>query len=175
MTKAGFDGFIRGEKGSTAQNLTSLQYQIKKDKERLSEIEKNIEIKYAANSEISKTCDDIDNMGKKGISGKYTVSKEDYQTITALAKEGITSRDKITDLNEDVKYYQRRYNDICSAYSRLYEKYEKLKEKCQPFLYALEHLPNIVQKLVEAVKGHIKAEQEHIRKRKPKNYDRGAR
>lgn len=175
MTKAGFDGFIRGEKGSTTQNLTSLQYQIQKDKERLSENGKNIEIKYAANSEISKTYDDIDNMGKKGISGKYTVSKDDYQTITALAKEGITSRDKIADLNEDIKYYRRRYNDIRSAYSKLYEKYEKLKEKCQPFLYALEHLPNIVQKLVEAVREHIKAEQEHIRKRKLKSHDRDAR
>ena len=34
MTEQGFKGFQRGEYGSTAEHLTSLQYQIKQDKER---------------------------------------------------------------------------------------------------------------------------------------------
>ena len=32
MTERGFKGFQRGEYGSTAEHLTSLQYQIKQDK-----------------------------------------------------------------------------------------------------------------------------------------------
>jgi len=49
MTEQGFKGFQRGEYGSTAEHLTSLQYQIKQDKERLEKLQKRIQreqIKY---------------------------------------------------------------------------------------------------------------------------------
>ena len=42
MTEQGFKGFQRGEYGSTAEHLTSLQYQIKQDKERLEKLQKRI-------------------------------------------------------------------------------------------------------------------------------------
>ena len=42
MTQQGFKGFQRGEYGSTAEHLTSLQYQIKQDKERLEKLEERI-------------------------------------------------------------------------------------------------------------------------------------
>ncbi|EKC71563.1 hypothetical protein LEA_07192, partial [human gut metagenome] len=34
-------------------------------------------------------------MGQKTITGKMAISKEDYSQLTALAKEGITSRAEI--------------------------------------------------------------------------------
>ena len=49
MTEQGFKGFQRGEYGSTAEHLTSLQYQIKQDKERLEKLQKRIQkeqVKY---------------------------------------------------------------------------------------------------------------------------------
>ena len=42
MTEQGFKGFQRGEYGSTAEHLTSLQYQIKQDKERLEKLQQRI-------------------------------------------------------------------------------------------------------------------------------------
>ena len=42
MTERGFKGFQRGEYGSTAEHLTSLQYQIQQDKERLEKLQKRI-------------------------------------------------------------------------------------------------------------------------------------
>ena len=48
MTERGFKGFQRGEYGSTAEHLTSLQYQIKQDKERLEKLQKRVQReKYA--------------------------------------------------------------------------------------------------------------------------------
>ena len=35
---------------------------------------------------------------------------------------------------------------------RLQERYDRLKEKCQPFLQALEHFPKLVEIFVEKVK-----------------------
>ena len=95
MQEHGFTNFQRGELGSTRENLTSLQYQIEKDKERLANIQERVEAaqtKYEAAWNVRKTESEIDDMGKKTITGKYTVSKEDYKQLTALAKEGITSR-----------------------------------------------------------------------------------
>lgn len=155
MTEAGFTGFERGELGSTAENLSSLDYQIQKDKERLAAIQERIEAeqtRYEPAHEVHKTMAEIENMGQKTLTGKYTVSKDDYQKLTALAKEGITSRREISDLNDSVSYYQQRYFNAASALERMQTRYEELKEKCKPFLQAMEHFPQLVRVFVDKVK-----------------------
>ena len=155
MTEAGFTGFERGVLGSTAENLSSLDYQIQKDKERLADIQERIEaeqVRYEPAHEVRKTMAEIEGMGQKTLTGKIAVSKDDYQQLTALAKEGITSRSEIQDLKSSVSYYQRQYFNASSAMERLQERYDRLKEKCQPFLQALEHFPKLVEVFVEKVK-----------------------
>ena len=100
MTEAGFSGFERGVLGSTAENLSSLDYQNQKDKERLANIQELIEaeqIRYEPAHEVNKTMAEIEGMGQKTLTGKIAVSEDDYQQLTALAKEGITSRSEIQD------------------------------------------------------------------------------
>jgi multidrug resistance efflux pump len=112
MTEQGFKGFQRGEYGSTAEHLTSLQYQIKQDKERLEKLQKRIQreqIKYEPARNVSKTYNEIDRMGQKTITGKMAISKEDYSELTALAKEGITSRAEISELEQSANYYRQKY------------------------------------------------------------------
>lgn len=89
MTERGFKGFQRGEYGSTAEHLTSLQYQIQQDKERLEKLQKRIQkeqVKYEPARNVSKTLNEIDSMGQKTFTGKMAISKEDYSQLTALAK-----------------------------------------------------------------------------------------
>lgn len=155
MTEHGFTDFQRGERGSTAEHLTSLQYQIEKDRERLSEIDekmKSAKLQYEPAKEIYKTYSEIEDTGKKTLTGKYTMSKEEYEDLTKLAKEGITSRGKIGDLQNDLKFYKNRAFDYSSSLDRLQEKYDKLKEICKPFLTALEHFPNLVRKFTDTVR-----------------------
>jgi hypothetical protein len=162
MQEHGFVGFQRGELGSTSENLTSLQYQIAKDKERLADIQERIQkenVRYEPAHDIHKTVSEIENMGQKTITGKIAVSKDDYQQLTALAKEGITSRGEIRSLNDSVSYYRERYFSSASAYERLQERYNQLKEKCQPFLQALEHFPSLVKVFVEKVKELLTAKE----------------
>ena len=175
MTNAGFNGFERGEIGSTAENLSSLDYQIKKDKERLANIQGRIEAeqkRYEPANEVHKTMAEIEDMGQKTITGKIAVSKDDYQQLTALAKEGITSRSEIQDLKSSVSYYQRQYFNASSAVERLQERYDRLKEKCQPFLQALEHFPKLVEVFVEKVKELFSIKEAQERKERE---DRAAR
>ena len=136
MTEQGFKGFQRGEYGSTAEHLTSLQYQIKQDKERLEKLQKRIQreqIKYEPARNVSKTYNEIDRMGQKTITGKMAISKEDYSQLTALAKEDITSRAEISELEQNANYYRQKYFDCANALQRMKTKYNELKEKCGPF------------------------------------------
>ena len=91
-------------------------------------------------------------MGQKTITGKMAISKEDYSQLTALAKEGITSRGKIKNLEQSASYYRQKYMDSANALERMKTKYNELKEKCRPFLEALEHFPEVAKLFTEKVK-----------------------
>ena len=155
MSSAGFKGFERGELGSTAENLSSLDYQIKKDKERLNSIKESIQaekIKYEPAHEVYKTSAEIEQMGQRTLTGKVAVSKDDFEKLTALAKEGITSRVEIQNLEDSVSYYRQSYFNSASSVERLQKRYDDLKEKCQPFLQAIEHFPELVKIFTDKVK-----------------------
>ena len=155
MREHGFTDFQRGERGSTSENLSSLQYQIKKDTKRLSNLQEKIareQTKYQAAHEVSMTLSDIDSMGQKTITGKVAITKEDYSQLTSLAKEGITSRNEIHNLRENARYYRQQYSKASSALEKAQERYDALKEKCQPFLDAMEHFPDLVRAFVSKVR-----------------------
>ena len=155
MTEKGFKGFQRGEYGSTAEHLTSLQYQIKQDTQRLDKLQQRIQkeqVKYKSSHQIFKTYNEIDSMGQKTFTGKMAISKEDYKELTTLAKEGITSRAEIKKLEEDVGYYQQRYYNTANTLENMKSRYNELKEKCRPFLQALDHFPEVAKLFTEKVK-----------------------
>ena len=107
-------------------------------------------IKAARN--VSKTYNEIDRMGQKTITGKMAISKEDYSQLTALAKEGITSRAEIKKFEQSANFYRQKYMDSANALERMKTKYNELKEKCRPFLEALEHFPEVAKLFTEKVK-----------------------
>jgi len=169
MRAAGFLDVERGTRGSTAEHLTSLDYQVQQDEARLENIHATItkqedklsaaeaklsetKIVYKKNEAIAKTYNEIDTMGKKGLGGKYAVSKEDYVCLTSLAKEGIASRGEIGRLNDTLGYCNRRISSLSSAVNRLEakldemtEKYRRLVEITKPYLLALDQFPEKVR------------------------------
>ena len=72
--------------------------------------------------------------------------------MTALAKEGITSRSEIGRLNNSIAYYKRQIANLGQALSRMEDRYERLKELCKPYLDALQHFPDLVKAFTERVK-----------------------
>lgn len=157
MSGAGFTDFIRGERGSTAEHLTTLEYQIQKDRERLDEIKqqaKDAKHDFMFAKEVDKTLEEIDGIGKLNrLTGNYTLSKSEFDEVTALAKEGITGRTVIVDLSNSRDAYRLDYLFYKKHYEELKEKYDALKDKCKTFLDALEHFPEVVQKFVDTVRG----------------------
>lgn len=109
----GFTGSSAVSWGSTRENLSSLQYQIEKDKKRLAVIQERVaaeQVRYEPAHEVYKTVSEIETMGQRTLTGKIAVSKADYRELTALAKEGITSRTEIGKLNESVAFYKEHYH-----------------------------------------------------------------
>lgn len=155
MTEHGFKGFQRGEMGSTAEHLSSLQYQMEKDKARLAEIQSKVraeELKYEPAHDVYLNAVEVKEIGKKTLTGKITMSADDHEKLVALATEGITSRGEIHRLKGSVSYYSDRYYRASERLSRMEQLYYDLKEKCQPFLDAMEHFPQLVKAFVDKVK-----------------------
>ena len=95
------------------------------------------QIKYEPARNVSKTYNEIDSMGQKTITGKMAISKEDYSQLTALAKEGITSRAEISELEQSANYYRQKYFDCANALERMKTKYNELKEKNHAYEYVM--------------------------------------
>lgn len=170
LSERGFRDFERGELGSTAQHLSTLDYQIKKDTERLEKIAARIEeetLSYKEAHQDFKTYSEIDDMGQKKLGGKYSLNKEDYQSLTELAKEGIASRGVIKEQQREISMLRRRNHDLSTRVENLTGRLMELKELCKPYLDALEHFPAKVkeffkslakEKTAEKTKTLVKAE-----------------
>ena len=196
MRKAVYRDFERGALGSTSEHLTSLQYQIQKDSERLSEINEekylseqeyflisdDVDLKkqelntltkdlerekaaYEPIAAVNKTRADVDAMGKKSLTGKISLSSEEFSNLKALAVTGVDSKAQIESLKSrvieaenDASFYRTRYYTASSTIEKLQDKLDQLQdrfnqlhEKCKPFLQALEQFPSIAKLLITKV------------------------
>ena len=147
MQAAGFTDFERGERGSTAENQSSLQYQIDRDKERLAQIQEKI---ASADEELSTilpvraSAELIDAMGKKTFTGKIQMSAEDYGYLSNLAKECLVNRRTV-----DILEISNRA--LSDKVKRLQAELAELKEKCKPYLEALKAAPKKVKDFIDGI------------------------
>ncbi|MBQ0038403.1 MAG: plasmid recombination protein [Clostridiales bacterium] len=171
MSGAGYEDFVRGERGSTAENLTPLQYKISKDQERLSELEQKIadeQIRYDSNHGVYKTYYEIEHMGKKSLTGKITIPKEDFDALTKLAKEGIGSRSRIMELEDKNARLSQRIWTLQGSVNRLQSQLDELREICQPYLDALKRFPDKVKAFFEEL---LKPKEKPQEKTEPTSWD----
>ncbi len=154
MQEAGFTDFVRGKRGSDAQHLSSLEYQIKQDAERLKEIQRSIEekaVQEKATSKIHKTHLEIDHMGKRGITGKVTISKEDFELLAELAKEGISGRGEIQRLKSDCSHLSMQNSDLQSDLKYKEKQLETLVTRCSSYWQASKFEPEKVKAFLDSI------------------------
>ena len=147
MQAAGFNDFARGERGSTAENQSSLQYQIDRDKERLAQIQEKI---ASADEELSTilpvraSAELIDAMGKKTFTGKVQMSAEDYGYLSNLAKECLVNRRTVQILESNNRFLSDKVKALKAELA-------ELKEKCKPYLDALKAAPKKVKDFIDGI------------------------
>lgn len=161
MQRAGFNDFLRGEKGSTAEHLSCLQYEIQQDKKRLEEIKERLqteEVRYNEIQTTNKTFLEIDSMGKKTITGKVTISSEDFNDLSNMAKQSVVARSKIYDLEQENKRLQSKVWDLQSSINRLSKRLRELEQVCAPYLEALRLMPEKVKSFISDVLKTVRKE-----------------
>ena len=147
MQAAGYNEFERGERGSTAENQSCLQYQIERDKERLADIESKIAV---ANEDLEKvlpvqaSVQAIDSIGKKTLTGKVQMSADDYTALSNLAKECLVNR-------RTVQILESSNRALSDKVKRLQAELAELKEKCRPYLEALKAAPQKVKEFIDGI------------------------
>ena len=165
MQGAGFTGFVRGERGSTAENLTSLEHKIKQDQKRLAELTERIaseQVCYNDNHSAFMTFAEIDNSSKKSLTGKYTVSAADYEKLTTLAKRSYSAVSEAKKLQEENRILTRRIWSLQSEVSQLRQALSELAEKCRPYLEALKEAPKAVKEFINGILERFKKQEKSI-------------
>jgi hypothetical protein len=137
MRAAGYTDFERGERGSTAEHLSVLEFKTKKETERAAAVTAQVEQKLEAAAILDQKTEkrkkqldglekktavvkgeiaafaDINRMGeKKTITGNVSLTPAEWNTVSALAKEGVKSRGIIAALKEKVSALLRRVTGL---------------------------------------------------------------
>ena len=156
MKSAGFEGFERGERGSTAEHLSVLDYKIQQDKKRICELEsqadkKQREVDYLVDAtkvraNISATQSEIDEMAKPSKSGKNKfVSNEDWAVVSEMAKRCVI-------LDEKTKELKSQTDKLRQERDMWKENYNRLWNEVKDFIKAIRRFP---QKLLEFINEHL--------------------
>ena len=172
MKKAGYTDIERGERGSTEEHLTVTQFKVEREKERLSQLEKqvedkqneleNIEEKTQVYTNISHTFNEIDSMGRKNIFGKIEFTKQEAEGLKELAKSGISAKVQINELKNNL---QRALES-----ARIWRnRYEDLREQTREFLVVMKKAPEKIKVFIKHLLEERQPEQkqEPVKKRQP--------
>jgi len=137
MKEAGFAGFERGERGSTAEHLETLDYKIKQDKARVDALETMVEKKQetvanldnkaeskkkqlaelkektAAAEKVVAEIEEIEKLGhNRTLFGGVTISADFWAKVLNLTKEALNSREIISRLRKKVKESAPKINEL---------------------------------------------------------------
>ena len=166
MQEAGFDGFERGERGSTAQHLSVLDYKIQKDTEALERIDQLVETRATQLSEIKDklkvekqvgtTFQEIESMGQRNLFGKVELTEPDYRKLKELAKEGVHSRGRFADLKQKLREAKERIDGLTLSYDRL-------REQTKDFLQAVKLAPQRMKEVIHEIFAKDKEEREQAK------------
>ncbi len=132
MRAAGFVDFERGERGSTTEHLSVLEYKTRQEAQRAATLAAVVERKQEAAAALDQqaakkrkqldglekktavakgeaaTFAEIEAMGKPALLGGYSVAVDEMKTLKAFGKEGVKSRGIIAGLKQQVSELLRK-------------------------------------------------------------------
>jgi len=130
MKAAGFDGFERGERGSTAEHLEVLDYKIRQDKKRMESLGLQAEKKKTEVEKLTQATRvragivasqaEIDAMAKPSKSGKNKiVANADWERVSGMAKRCVILDTQINDLQRQITTLRRNRDKWKTNYTSL--------------------------------------------------------
>jgi chromosome segregation ATPase len=199
MRAAGFDGFERGERGSTAEHLDVLDYKIRQDEKRLGRLDQQVEKNRAkaeklgeeitVKSKAKATIAEVDAMGKPTLLGNgFTVTNDEMAKLKSLAKKGVGIdrraegyKKKIATLDERISDLNAKLRDAKAEVNHWHGEYTDLWNEVKDLIGAIRKFPARMRDFVtELFRPEREAEQQREQERqtqhqKRKSYEIGGR
>lgn len=154
MRAAGYTDVERGERGSTEEHLTVTQFKVAQEAARLEVLEEQLEVKAVtlhrledktkAQKAVLKSHAEIDQMGRRTLTGKVELTQQEVAQLKQLAKNGVTAKAEISELKQklsDAKKDARIWK----------QRYEEILEKTRDFLSALAKAPELVRNFLRQI------------------------
>ena len=129
--------------------------------QRLEEIKERLqteEVRYDEIQTVHKTFNEIDGMGKKTLTGKVTISSDDFNDLSNMAKQSVAARSKIYDLEGENERLRKRNWELQSSINRLSKRLHELEQVCAPYLEALRLMPEKVKAFISDVLKTVRKE-----------------
>jgi myosin heavy subunit len=202
MKSAGFDGFERGERGSTAEHLDVLDYKIQQDEKRLDVLDTRIEKRQekiekldksiAVKSNAKSTLDEINAMGKPALLGGVNFSDDEAKRLKSLARQTIKSDERMAKLKREMDALQveldktkTQLQDAKIEANHWHREYTTLLSEVKDFITAIRKFPQRLREFISELFRPEREEQERReaerqaqiseRKQQRKSYDIGGR
>jgi hypothetical protein len=180
MVEAGFKDFERGERGSTAEHLSIVEYKVQQSNERLGAVEDKIvqktetlgvisnEIamkeelldsvvkKYGEIEKVEARAEQVSRIGQLTSDGSYLLTERQHMVLTNMAREGLYARAKIGKLQEQI-------TDLTEKLNLVLEKLTELHEKTQDFTIAMRFAPKRIKTVINDVLARNKIKADLIR------------
>jgi len=183
MKAAGFDGFERGERGSTAKHLSVMEYKTQKEADRAAALSVEVEQKKDAAAVLDKQAaqkkKQLDSLERKtavakkdsdvfadidGMADRRTtfgnnviVAQSDWNAVSALAKEGQKSRSTIKDLRKKTESQSREIAEK-NAQLKRYGKGLGISDSME-FYMAQQRAPRRMKETIDDIKRQLPEQQ----------------
>jgi myosin heavy subunit len=158
MCSAGFDGFERGERGSTAEHLDVLDYKIQRDNKRLDTLDQKIEKKQerverldekiTVREKAKATIAEVDAMGKSALLGGVNFTDTEVKKLKTLAKKSVTIENRNAEWKKKIAAVEQQLADVkqelnAVARDRDYwrNKFKDLEKMVKPYITAIINFP----------------------------------
>jgi flagellar biosynthesis chaperone FliJ len=175
MKEAGFEGFERGELGSTTEHLEVLDYKIQQDTKRLDALDSQVEKKEArvekldaqitVKEKAKATIAEVGAIGKPALLGGFNVTADELAKLKSLAKKGVgvdkradeykekikTLDNQINDLNGQVNDWKRNYSNVARDRDTWKANYERLWSEVKDFIQPIRSIPNRLRAFIAEV------------------------
>ena len=178
MKNAGYQGFERGERGSTAEHLTVLEYKTQhkamrakemtaiveqkqiaaadlddlteKKQKRLDNLDEKISVKTKAVASIA----EVESMGKSAVFGGFNVTAEEMKKFKSLAKKGIAVEDNTRELKRQLKAKNDELAEVKAELASEAKKRPTIKEHLnwwEKFITAMRRAPKRLMAVIDEI------------------------
>ena len=179
MQKAGYTDLERGQRASTSEHLSTLDYKIRQDQQQADGLDKKIQEMdaYLAKLEqrgktVKSSSQQISGMARPALIGsKVTLEEPDWKKVKALAKEALALRGKVSDQKRQIKADEQEIQ-------RLSEEQPpstfRLVEATQDYQRAMQYAPERVQTFINSILAEVrdKSRQRRLERQQEPKHER---